>query len=142
MDMEHTDPAFFSPNNGRHQPELMVSAVLHLMSHYTARRSDSGACIKLASVIERHFKALASLPELAPVLRATCQQLSEQWAGIVERDMPRPKKDSMLSRIIAVAKAGAAPSRDDTSQADPAQAATFHAATSHAATADAGPRDV
>jgi hypothetical protein len=106
MSMEHDDPVFFSPSNGRHQPELMVSAVLHLMSHYTARRSDSGACIKLASVIERHFKALAALPELAPVLRATCQQLSEQWAGIVERDMPRPKKSNLLSRIIACAKSG------------------------------------
>lgn len=110
MSIEHADPVFFSPSNGRHQPELMVSAVLHLMSHYTANNShsDSGACLKLASVIERHFKALAGLPELAPVLRATCQQLSEQWAGIVERDMPRPKKSNLLSRIIACAKAGKA----------------------------------
>ncbi len=108
MSIEFQDPALFSPSNGRHQPELMVAAVLHLMSHYTARSSDSGACLKLASVIERHFKALASLPDLAPVLRATCAQLSEQWAGIVERDLPRPKKSSILSRIIACAKSGKA----------------------------------
>jgi hypothetical protein len=106
MSIEYNDPVFFSSGNGRHQPELMVAAVLHLMSHYTARSSDSGACVKLASVIERHFKALAGLPDLAPVLRATCQQLSEQWAGIVERELPRPKKCSILSRIIACAKAG------------------------------------
>lgn len=113
MRTEHDDPVFFSPKNGRHQPELMVSAVLHLMSHYTANngRSDSGSCVKLASVIERHFKALAGLPDLAPVLRATCLQLSEQWAAIVERDMPRPKKAGMLSRIIAVAKSGKADAR-------------------------------
>ena len=108
MSIEYDDPVFFSPKNGRHQPELMVSAVLHLMSHYTASNSDSGACVKLASVIERHFKALASLPDLAPVLRATCQQLSEQWATIVERDLPRPKKSNLLSRIIACAKSGKA----------------------------------
>jgi hypothetical protein len=137
MRIEHDDPVFFSPSNGRHQPELMVSAVLHLMSHYTARdsRSDSGACIKLASVIERHFKALAALPELAPVLRATCQQLSEQWAGIVERDMPRPKKSNLLSRIIACAKSGkvdapgaqtAQSAKAETDQGDTSAWATKH----------------
>jgi hypothetical protein len=57
------------------------------------------------------------------VLRATCQQLSEQWAVIVERDMPRPKKASMLSRIIAVAKSGKADLRshsDDPASIDTA----------------------
>jgi hypothetical protein len=108
MSIEYNDPVFFSSGNGHHQPELMVAAVLHLMSHYTAHSSDGGACVKLASVIERHFKALAGLPDLAPVLRATCQQLSEQWACIVERDLPRPKKSSILSRIIARAKSGKA----------------------------------
>jgi hypothetical protein len=73
--------------------------VLHLMSHYTAAASDTGGCVKLASVIERHLKALASLPGLAPVLSATCQQLSEQWAGVVERSLPQPAP-SLLSRII------------------------------------------
>jgi hypothetical protein len=132
MSIEHDDPVFFSPSNGRHQPELMVSAVLHLMSHYTARSSDSGACVKLASVIERHFKALAALPELAPVLRATCQQLSEQWAGIVERDMPRPKKNNFLNRIIACAKAGKADAdgfpaaKDETAPVETSAWATRH----------------
>ena len=105
MDTDRIDPVFSSPSNFSHQPELMLSAVLHLMSHYTARSAESGACIKLASVIERHLKALASLPELAPVLRATCQQLSEQWAGVVERAMPRSEKSTFLRRIMAVARA-------------------------------------
>lgn len=73
------------------QPELLVSAVLHLMSHYNANMNETGVCIKLASVIERHLKALADLPDLAPVLRATCQQLAEQWAAVVERSMPQPQ---------------------------------------------------
>ncbi|MET3131686.1 hypothetical protein AAKU55_001949 [Oxalobacteraceae bacterium GrIS 1.11] len=90
--------------HGTSQPELMLSAVLHLMSHYTARGDDSGACLKLASVIERHLKALADLPELAPVLQATCQQLSEQWAGVVERAMAPPPKSTLLGRILSPGK--------------------------------------
>ncbi|MDC8759137.1 hypothetical protein [Janthinobacterium fluminis] len=108
MAIDRIDPIFLSQHHAAHQPELMLSAVLHLMSHYTARSAESGPCLKLASVIERHLQALAELPDLGPVLQATCQQLSEQWAGIVERAMPAaPAKSSLLSRIIAAAKAGA-----------------------------------
>lgn len=74
------------------QPELLVSAVLHLMSHYTVQSGQTngeGACIKLASVIERHLKVLSDLPELAPVLRATCQQLSEQWEILIHHNLSR-----------------------------------------------------
>ncbi|UGQ45044.1 hypothetical protein [Massilia endophytica] len=99
MAIEHTAPIFASPVQPGHRPELMLSAVLHLMSHYTAS-ADRGACLKLASVIERHLKALAGLPELAPVLSATCQQLSEQWASVVERSLP-PQEDGFLSRIMS-----------------------------------------
>ena len=105
MAIEWNDPIFVSNGSHAQRPELMLSAVLHLMSHYTARSRDSGACLKLASVIERHLKALASLPDLAPVLQATCQQLSEQWAGLVEHDMPAPQKTSFLSRIMSGARA-------------------------------------
>jgi hypothetical protein len=82
------------------QPELLVSAVLHLMSHYNANVNETGACVKLASVIERHLKALADLPDLAPVLRATCQQLAEQWALIVERALPQPAPASRFGRLV------------------------------------------
>ena len=83
MAIEKAQQALQEPNAAPAQPELLVSAVLHLMSHYTANNQESSSCIKLASVIERHLKALADLPDLAPVLRATCQQLSEQWATAV-----------------------------------------------------------
>lgn len=104
MNIDHSNSAFLAANDGAHRPEVMLSAVLHLMSHYTARSGDGGACVKLASVIERHLKALAGRPDLPPVLRATCQQLTEQWAGVVERALPRPAKDNLLSRIMAAAK--------------------------------------
>jgi hypothetical protein len=103
--IDRTDPIFLTTNQNGQRPELMLSAVLHLMSHYTAN-ADSGACLKLASVIERHLKALASLPELAPVLSATCQQLSEQWAGVVERSMPAREKHNFLERLMARSRAG------------------------------------
>jgi hypothetical protein len=92
MATDKLNPTFFEPNRESTQPELLISAVLHLISHYTANINEAGTCIKLASVIERHFKALADLPDLAPVLRATCQDLSEHWAAIVERAMPQPEK--------------------------------------------------
>jgi hypothetical protein len=81
------------------QPELLVSAALHLMSHYSANAAHNGACIKLAAVIERHLKALAGHAELAPVLRATCGQLSEQWAAVVEQAMPHPR-GSLFERLV------------------------------------------
>ncbi|MDY7576776.1 hypothetical protein RGU70_00350 [Herbaspirillum sp. RTI4] len=98
------EQTMLEPNNAPAQPELLVSAVLHLMSHYTANTNESSSCVKLASVIERHLKALADLPNLAPVLRATCLQLSEQWAAIVERTMPRPEKLTFFSRIVSGVK--------------------------------------
>ncbi len=77
------------------QPELMLSNVLHLMSHYHA----DAACPKLASVIERHLRVLSSLPGLAPVLQATCQQLSQQWASMVDINLPKPSRATLLERL-------------------------------------------
>jgi hypothetical protein len=101
MAINGINPALFESTSTPSQPELLVSAVLHLMSHYTANIGETGTCIKLASVIERHLKALADLPELAPVLRATCQQLSEQWTTVVDRAMPRPEKRTLFTRLVS-----------------------------------------
>ncbi len=105
MVIEKMDSTFVEPNKAPAQPELLVSAVLHLMSHYTTNNQETQSCVKLASVIERHLKALADLPNLAPVLRATCQQLSEQWATVVERTMPPPEKFNFFSRIVSGTRA-------------------------------------
>ncbi|MFZ6657285.1 hypothetical protein [Undibacterium sp. TJN19] len=86
------------------QPELLMSAVLHLMSHYTANSTEAEAGptrARLASVIERHLQALANLPDLAPVLKATCQQLSEQWARLVEVKPQQQNKMSRLAWLLA-----------------------------------------
>lgn len=85
---------------GSTRPELLVSAVLHLMSHYAANASDAGPCLKLGAIIERHLRALAEFPDLPPVLRATCQQLSEQWAALVERTRPAQQKRGFFTRLV------------------------------------------
>lgn len=100
MAIDRNAPIFQSQSAAAQHPELMLSAVLHLMSHYTANAADNGSCVKLASVIERHLKALSDLPGLAPVLRATCQQLCEQWAGVVEQARPPQERAGFLARLI------------------------------------------
>jgi hypothetical protein len=110
--LDRSNPIFLAPQHGGHNPELMLSAVLHLMSHYTAGQDNNGGCVKLASVIERHLKALAAQPGLAPVLSATCQQLSDQWAQEVERKLHEQEKSNFLSRIMARARMSAATSAE------------------------------
>lgn len=100
MAAEKTDSALLETGSTSAQPELLVSAVLHLMSQYTANLNESGVCVKLASVIERHLKILAGLPDLAPVLRATCEQLAEQWTLVVERAMPQSENHNLFGRLM------------------------------------------
>lgn len=104
MAIEYSTRVIEEPGPLSTQPELLVSAALHLMSHYSTRGDDAGTCLKLASVIERHLKALAAHGDLAPVLRATCQQLSEQWAGMVERAIPARPNLTLLDRVLGVAR--------------------------------------
>ena len=100
MAIQLTQSTTSNPHDGAPQPELLLSAALHLMSHYSASASQSGPCVKLASVIERHLKALAGLTDLNPVLRATCQQLSEQWESVVDQALPRPSRLSLFERLV------------------------------------------
>lgn len=98
--------ASLPPAQGRPQRDaVMLASLLHLMSHYTARDEADRPCVRLASVIERHLCALARLPELDPVLRATCEQLCEKWAGLVDDGMPRPVKRNFIERIMGGRKA-------------------------------------
>ena len=102
MAIEIAHSALSDPAGAAPQPELLVSAALHLMSHYSASAGQSGPCVKLASVIERHLKALAGHADLNPVLRATCLQLSEQWEKVVDQTLPlaRPARPSLFERFV------------------------------------------
>lgn len=103
------DPSFLESGKAPVQAELLVSAVLHLMSQYGVNDHDAKGCTKLASVIERHLKALADLPDLAPVLQATCRQLSEQWGEVVERAVRPAEKQNLFLRLLT----GVERERDD-----------------------------
>lgn len=100
MDCDDLDPSFPDADDKPVRPELLISAALHLMSHYAAAERENGSCVRLASVIERHLKALAELPGLEPVLRATCGQLSEQWADVVERRITPMAQPNVLLRLV------------------------------------------
>ncbi|HYC42010.1 MAG TPA: hypothetical protein VEB70_03355 [Noviherbaspirillum sp.] len=85
-------------------PELLVSAVLHLMSHYAANTAENGPCLKLGAIIERHLRALAAFPDLPPILRATCQQLSEQWSNVVKQAQPPAVRRGFFTRWMGGAQ--------------------------------------
>jgi len=93
-------------DEARSQDTLLVASLLHLMSHYSARSAGpvggEQPCVKLASVIERHLCALSRLPSIDPVLRATCEQLADQWAGVVDAKLPPPAplRQPLLTRFM------------------------------------------
>ena len=114
MDDDLLDALSVPDARGATRHEVLVAALLHLMSQYTVshahahardrdRTSGDGPCVKLASVIERHLHALARLPDADPVLRASCEQLSVKWAGLVDRALPPPPPPTrrpLLARIL------------------------------------------
>ena len=110
MQDQPNEPSMLSAQDLRHRDAVMIASLLHLMSHYTARDENDRPCVRLASVIERHLCALSRLPELDPVLRATCEQLCEKWAGMVDEGMPRPAaKPGFLERLMRGGRLGANP---------------------------------
>jgi hypothetical protein len=96
------------PGTPSSQHALLVSALLHLMSQYALRSRSAAAgsaidegeapCVKLAAVIERHLEALRRLPDAEPVLRATCEQLGDRWAELVDSRLPQRR--TILERLL------------------------------------------
>jgi hypothetical protein len=84
-------------------PELLISNVLRLISRYGAPAdADAGSTTPSAALIEHHLKTLAGLPEMEPILRATCQQLAEQWGMLHEQQqIPRPAPSAFITRLIS-----------------------------------------
>jgi len=110
MKDQANEPSILPAPDMRHRDAVMIASLLHLMSHYTARDENDRPCVRLASVIERHLCALSRLPELDPVLRATCEQLCEKWAGLVDDGMPRPvAKPTFMERIMRGSRLGPSP---------------------------------
>ena len=81
---------------------LLISSVLHLMSHYCTAAGSQAPCVKLASSIERHLAALARCSELDPVVRATCEGLVANWSDVVETGVHDTGKRSFVARLLDV----------------------------------------
>ncbi|HEY4073986.1 MAG TPA: hypothetical protein VGM52_12875 [Herbaspirillum sp.] len=86
--------------------ELLISTVLQLISRHgtlAAANTDAETVGRSAATIEHHLKALAHLPDMEPILRATCQQLSEQWGLLHEQQRPKPSSASsaFITRLIS-----------------------------------------
>lgn len=96
-------PGLLEPTDSPSKPELLVSALLHLMSHYTAHLHEKEHCLRLAAVIERHLKVLATHPGMSPLLQATCQHLADDWSNLLEQQLPRPEKPRFMSRLVSAA---------------------------------------
>lgn len=101
MNVEYA--SLLEPADTPAKPELLVSALLHLMSHYTAHLHEKEQCLRLAAVIERHLKVLSTLPGLSPLLQATCQQLADDWTDLVKQSLPQPEKPRLMSRLASAA---------------------------------------
>ena len=81
---------------------LLISSVIHLMSHYCTSASKETPCVKLASSIERHLAALSRCSELDPVVRATCEGLVANWSDVVETGVTDTSKRSFVARLLDV----------------------------------------
>ena len=110
------DAILIDINDANTPPELLLSAVLQRISQYTTRNQTSTGSAQAAELIEHHLHMLSDLPSLTPVLRATCQQLSEQWASVAEQTaeyaekLSKPPRSSFITRLIY----GARPSSSST----------------------------
>jgi hypothetical protein len=102
-----TNPISAAAEDYHTPPELLISAVLHLISQYNMHNLASDACVPSAKTIEQHLRTLSDWPEAAPVLRATCQQLSEQWMLMIERTLPKQKteRSAFITRLVSGARA-------------------------------------
>jgi hypothetical protein len=81
--------------------EFLISAVLQLISRHGTLAADTEAAAHSAATIEQHLKTLAALPDMEPILRATCLQLSEQWGMLLEQQQPKPTPSAFITRLIS-----------------------------------------
>jgi hypothetical protein len=81
--------------------EFLISAVLQLISRHGTLAADSEAAAQSAATIEQHLKTLAGLPDMEPILRATCLQLSEQWGMLQEQRQPKQTSSAFITRLIS-----------------------------------------
>ena len=65
-----------SPNPRHSRPELVLGAVLYLMTAY--RRTP---CPRIAACVAAHLDCLAAHPQVDPTLRELCAGMRSEWHG-------------------------------------------------------------
>lgn len=82
--------------------ELLLSGVLQMISQHIVDADPNPEHVRLSAArIERRLKTLSNLPRMEPVLRATCQQLCEQWGALTEPTVRRPASTAFITRLIS-----------------------------------------
>lgn len=82
--------------------ELLLSGVLQMISQHIVDADPNPDHVRLSAArIERRLKTLSNLPHMEPVLRATCQQLCEQWGTLTEQTVRKPASTTFITRLIS-----------------------------------------
>ena len=78
---------FFDPHHDSGKPDVMLAAVLYLMSAY----AKNGGCPKLAHVILRHLELIAHRSDVPSVVTSTCGQLALHWEQTLHDALPQAR---------------------------------------------------
>lgn len=66
-------------------PEAAISALLCLFHHYAVREPAGQSCQRLSQRIFLHLEELARREDMPELLRRTCDELSDAWLPVVDR---------------------------------------------------------
>jgi hypothetical protein len=87
---------------GSANAELLLSGVLQMISQHIVDADPNPDHARLSAArIERRLTTLSNLPDMEPVLRATCQQLCEQWGALSEQHVRKPASSTFITRLIS-----------------------------------------
>lgn len=81
----------FSPSPRASRPEIVISALIYLMSSY--RRTP---CPRLAQCVAGHLECLSRHPGADPVIREVCAGMVDEWRGACPQVPPAAKQRSFL----------------------------------------------
>lgn len=66
-------------------PEAAISALLCLFHQYAVHEPEGRACQRLSQRIFLHLEELTRREDMPELLRRTCDELSDAWLLIVDR---------------------------------------------------------
>lgn len=66
-------------------PEAAISALLCLFHHYAVHEPAGRSCRRLSQHIFLHLEQLARREDMPELLRRTCDELSDAWLLIMDR---------------------------------------------------------